>query len=75
MWHKHHSPTSRTEYAVQLAQSLAVIFDMFEDMVANHHIYALIFERNILHIEVANGVNIRVDRNSVYANAQAPVAK
>lgn len=30
---------------------------------------------NILHIEVANGVNIRVDRNSVYANAQAPVAK
>lgn len=28
---------------------------------------------NILHIEVANGVNIRVDRNSVYA--QAPVAK
>ena len=23
---------------------------------------------NILHIEVANGVNIRVDRNSVYAN-------
>lgn len=30
---------------------------------------------NILHIEVANGVNIRVDRNSVYANVQAPVAK
>ena len=30
---------------------------------------------NILHIEVANGVNIRVDLNSVYANAQAPVAK
>lgn len=30
---------------------------------------------NILHIEVANGLNIRVDRNSVYANAQAPMPK
>ncbi len=30
---------------------------------------------NILHVEVANGVNIRVDRNSVYANIQATVQK
>lgn len=30
---------------------------------------------NILHIEIANGVSIRVDRNSVYANAQAPGQK
>ena len=29
---------------------------------------------NILHIEVAHGVTTRVDRNPVYANAQAPVA-
>ncbi len=30
---------------------------------------------NILHVEVAHGVNIRVDRNSVYANVQATVQK
>lgn len=30
---------------------------------------------NILHIEVAKGVNIRVDRNSVYANIQSTAQK
>lgn len=30
---------------------------------------------NILYVEVANGVTIRIDRNSVYANAQPTVQK
>ena len=50
--YKHHSPAVWRKYSVQFAQRLAVILDVFEEMVTNHNIHALIFERNGLHIEV-----------------------
>ena len=37
---------------MQLSQCFPIVFNMFEDMVANHHIDTFVFEGNILNIEV-----------------------
>ncbi len=46
------APTSATHHAIELAHRPQIVLNVLHNMVAENHIEALIFERNLLNIKV-----------------------
>lgn len=40
---------------MEFAQRLPVVFDMFQDVIADHHVRKIVLEGNVLHVEMHIG--------------------
>lgn len=49
------APAAGFQDAVEFAQRLPVVFDMFQDVIADHHVRKIVLEGNVLHVEMHIG--------------------
>lgn len=76
MWFFMIRPQQKRQKEIQKFRNGLAIGDKVVTAGGIHGVVRKIDEaENILHVEVADGVRIRVDRNSLYANAEATQQK
>ena len=49
------APAAGFQDTVEFAQRLPVVFDMFQDVIADHHVRKIVLEGNVLHVEMHIG--------------------
>ena len=46
------APAAGFQDTVEFAQRLPIVFDMFQDVITDHHVRKIVLEGNVLHVEM-----------------------